>query len=349
MDSERASTCTAERTTGILSAFARHHRSRTRHCSFRQRSFDVRRITTNRFRSHYPPMAKLTSSLLLSPLRVYCCNFAVSPRCSFLPPLPHLVRTMASGGGDGCCPPGSHGAPPPPAFDDQAKGSFVTVGESTPCYYVAPDVADSTKAMVLFPDVWGFKSRILKIADWLSTEAGCHVLIFDPFRGETHDDHEDVQKWLGSVPYEPNVVTDVTACVDYLKSNKGITSFGAMGFCWGVWAAAKTSQAKLVDWKAIVGPHPSLKLEPWLFGASDVELMHSMTCPVLVMPAGNDPDYLLPDSAEFKAMPNPASKSIPFPDMVHGFSTRGDMTDPQMKRDVEACMQASLAFIKEHL
>ena len=212
--------------------------------------------------------------------------------------------TMSTLEGDGCCPPGSLGGPP--KFDDEPLGSFINIGSSTsateqvPCYYTEPPNG-SDKAMILFPDVWGFQSRIVKIADWLSREVSCHVLVCDFFRGETKDDHDDLKTWFESIPFEPNVAQDVTACVEYLKANKGVRIFGAMGFCWGGWAIAKTCQASLVPWQVIVCPHPSLRIEPWLFGGDDIALMHSMTCPVLYMPAGNDPLYLKPQSSEFQA------------------------------------------------
>lgn len=263
----------------------------------------------------------------------------------------------ADGGGGSCCPPGSHGAPPPGLFDQEPKGSFITVAESTtktPCYYTTPPPSvKSTKSMILFPDIWGFQSRILKIADWLAAEAQCHVLVCDFFRGETKDDHADMAKWFASVPYEPVVANDVDACMEFLKA-KGVTDFGAMGFCWGGWAIAKTCST--VKWNCIVIPHPSFRIEAWIFGGNDVELMQSMLaqCPaVLLMPAGNDPPYIKPDSDEFSqaiVVGNTKSKSIPFPEMAHGWTTRGDMeADPKLKRDVDAALQHTLDCIKSNL
>ncbi len=267
---------------------------------------------------------------------------------------------MMATSGEGCCPPGSLGALLQREFTDLTKaksscnGSFITVGRTitdTPCYYVAPELPIvSSKAMILFPDVWGFQSRILEIADWLCNEARCHVLICDFFRGETKDDHEDMKKWFESIPYEPNIAQDTAACMNYLKSEKGINQIGAMGFCWGGWAIAKSYQAGNAPfWQLVISPHPSFKIEPWVFGGDDVALMQSMTCPVLLMPAGNDPSYTKPDSREFQNIPNKESKSIMFEDMVHGWTTRGDMTDPKVKRDVEAALTAALDFVQMHL
>lgn len=256
---------------------------------------------------------------------------------------------MSTTEGGSCCPPGSHGAPP--RFDNEPLGTYIQVAGASevPCYYVEPATSGSVKAMILFPDVWGFQSRIVKIADWLSQELSCHVLICDFFRGETKDNHPDMQAWFATVPYEPNIAQDVTACVEYLKTEKNISAFGAMGFCWGGWAIAKTCQAGLVPWQAIVSPHPSLVVEKWIFGGDDIALMHSIPCPALFMPAGNDPAHLKPSSAEFQGMPNKESKSIPFEDMAHGWTTRGDIAEPAIQRDVEAALQETRKFLQAHL
>jgi dienelactone hydrolase len=254
-----------------------------------------------------------------------------------------------------CCPPGSMGAPSPSLFTEDPDGEFITIDKNntnTPCYLTSfPKNSSNNKAMVLFPDVWGMKSRIVKIADWIAKEANCCVLVIDFFRGETKDDHADnMKKWFESVPYQPTIENDVSVAIDYLKKERGVTSFGAMGFCWGGWAIAKTCQVGNIDWRLVISPHPSFKVEPWVFSGNDVTLMQSMTCPVLLMPASNDPRYTKPDSPEFQAMPNKSSKSIPFEDMQHGWTTRGDvMTDPTMKRDVEAALQETLKFVKIYL
>lgn len=278
---------------------------------------------------------------------------------------------------ESCCPPGSIGAPTPSFDSEQPKGTFFTVPSPAapkntttpvPCYhYVAPSSSSSssasTKALILFHDVWGFKSRIITIADWLAEQASCHVLVIDFFRGKTYADLEkyddNMKDWFLGVPYEPNVTRDLQACIDYMQTEKNVSEFGCMGFCWGCWAIAKTCErtagatgdaAVIVPWKVAICANPSFKIEQWLFGGDAVQLMQSISCPVLLMPAGNDPDYTKPDSAEFQAMPNKAtSKSIAFEEMSHGFTTRGDLTDPKMKRDVDAALQASLEFIQKYL
>ena len=108
------------------------------------------------------------------------------------------------------------------------------------------------------------------------------------FRGETKDNHPDMQPWFTNVPHDPLVKNDVLACWEFLQTAKGATDFGVMGFCWGAWAIACTHRD--VSGNVVILPHPSFCIESWIFGGNNVELMQSIPCPVLLMPASNDPD-----------------------------------------------------------
>ena len=253
-----------------------------------------------------------------------------------------------SGASNDCCPPGSHAAPSL-ASDNDAKpnGSLITLGESTPCYYSAPKES-SSKGIVAYTDVWGFQSRIHSLCDYLATNGNFHVLCVDCFRGETKDDHPDMVAWFQSVPYDPNVAKDTDLCLEYLKTQHGVASVGAIGFCWGAWVIGKSSAAN-VPWKAAVAFHPSFRVEQVAFGGDPVQLMQGISCPLLLLPGSNDPDYTKPESAEFQALTKNGSKSIPFPDMIHGWMTRGDRSDPQIDRDVSEALGQALGFLTDNI
>ena len=40
---------------------------------------------------------------------------------------------------------------------------------------------------------------------------------------------------------------------------------------------------------------------------------------------------------------------LEFPDMAHGFTTRGDLSNPEVKRDVEKAMEAAVKFFDKHV
>lgn len=253
---------------------------------------------------------------------------------------------MAEPSESSCCPPGSIGAPP--QFTEDPKGTFVTLGSTnTPCYYAAPP-AESSFGILMYPDVWGFQSRSTRIADWLSQEGNFHVLLCDCFHGETKADHPDLAKWLGGFPYDEKVGKDTQTAVEFLNNEKKVTEIGVMGFCWGAWAIGKSFQAGF-PWKVAVAAHPSFNVEKFVHGGDDVALMQGIGCPTLLMPASNDLPYTKPGSSEFQVLQDRGGRSVVFEDMLHGWTTRGDMNDPNVKRDVEAALMEALQFFKSHL
>ena len=40
---------------------------------------------------------------------------------------------------------------------------------------------------------------------------------------------------------------------------------------------------------------------------------------------------------------------IEFPDMTHGWTTRGDLSDPKVERDVKKAMEEATKFFQKHL
>ncbi|KAL3937960.1 MAG: hypothetical protein SGARI_001930, partial [Bacillariaceae sp.] len=165
------------------------------------------------------------------------------------------------------------------SFDDDdattLKGNLLTLGPTkTPCYYTPPPTSTSRCGIIVYTDVWGFQSRILRICDFLAQHGNFHVISPDCFRGETYADHNtqhERYEWLSQTPYEPCVAQDTQACLEYLKS-KGVNNIdgsgnflGTIGFCWGAWAIGKSSRAGVMPWKAAVVLHPSFKVERAVF------------------------------------------------------------------------------------
>eukprot|EP00927_Polykrikos_kofoidii_P048565 TRINITY_DN42829_c0_g1_i1.p1 TRINITY_DN42829_c0_g1~~TRINITY_DN42829_c0_g1_i1.p1 ORF type:complete len:771 (-),score=170.84 TRINITY_DN42829_c0_g1_i1:732-2990(-) len=248
---------------------------------------------------------------------------------------------------NGCCPSGSWPACTPPE-GYKPKGEEQKLGD-LPVYLVG----SGQKGIVLLPDIFpwsGMKGRFPGIADTLAAEGYC-VLLADPFRGDSAEGKADFMPWIKSFPYEksvghPGVGADIEACVKFLQ-DKGCSSVGCMGFCWGVWAMCK-AMSQGVPFKCGVGPHPSTRLEGF-FGGDEQAMMEKVEVPVLLMPAGNDPDTLKTGGAIAKHVISKGGKSINFPDMAHGFASRGDLTNPAVARDVELAMKHAIQFFKENL
>ena len=80
--------------------------------------------------------------------------------------------------------------------------------------------------------------------------------------------------------------------------------------------------------KCGVSFHPS---HPPIFGMiNEVEedRLKAVKCPQLLLPAGNDSDTVKTDGLAQKVLGKDKCDVIEFPDMVHGWSVRGDCSKP---------------------
>lgn len=228
----------------------------------------------------------------------------------------------------------------------QPTGLDTTIGSvKVPVYYTESPTA-SNKAIVVFPDIYGFNTRSRKIADTLAAK-GFHVLLLDCFHGDTAEGKPDKVAWVSKFSYEL-VAQDINAGIDFL-TKKGVTDseIATIGFCWGGWAIAK-SASEGISWKCGVSPHPSTKIEKLVFGMDEDLMFSKVSMPFLLMPAGDDPDNLKPGSDRVKKLEGAGGGSVPFESMRHGWVSRGDLSIPDVKENVEKALTQISAFIEKH-
>ena len=65
--------------------------------------------------------------------------------------------------------------------------------------------------------------------------------------------------------------------------------------------------------------------------------------------AGNDPEALLPGGELAAIVEANGGRSVPFPDMSHGWASRGDLEVPDVARDVKEAFTLALAHFAAHL
>jgi dipeptidyl aminopeptidase/acylaminoacyl peptidase len=96
--------------------------------------------------------------------------------------------------------------------------------------------------------------------------------------------------------------------------------------------------------------HPSIHLEDYL-GRSAVALCEKAKRPILLMPAGNDPESYLEGGAMFTALKanNPESDTVLFKDCVHGWVPRGDFANPGTREAVEEAINRTYAYFAKFL
>ena len=189
----------------------------------------------------------------------------------------------------------------------------------------------------------------------------------DNFRGETADDHrDDFFEWTGRHPYVRGekedvhpVEEDVDACMDYLSRELGIvpSNVAAVGFCWGVWAATKAC-AMGTPFRCVVGFHPSLRFED-MFGGDILDMVEraARKAPLFYCVSGNDAEYLKPPEGEVAVAvlrsghegsgdEDVCPRCVEFPEMVHGWVSRGDTSVKKVKEDAEMALTLASIFMR---
>lgn len=222
--------------------------------------------------------------------------------------------------------------------------------------------------VVLVPDVWGWDSgRVREWADDLSAKLGAYCIVpkflsggnppFNgPFEGGTNGDGLpptlDLDKrGKEAFPFILSFKWDIIQprmvnAMAHMKE-KGCTKIGGVGFCWGGWALFHGSGAG-GDLACCAIPHPSCHLEG-MFKGDPVALAGTVKCPCLMMPAGNDPDLYLPGTGAVMGKLPAGSESKPFPDMLHGWSIRGDLADAKVARDAKLVYEETEKYLQKYL
>jgi dienelactone hydrolase len=256
---------------------------------------------------------------------------------SFHRPTNNLIMAAASGS---CCPPTAWPALSAPE-DYEPKGTEDKLDDLS--IYVVGE--PGAKAVIVLPEVFGWAGRMKGICDTLADE-GFFVVMPDCHRGTTAADQPDFVAWVNQYNWDSHIAGDFTKLMAYLES-KGATAVGSIGFCWGVWAFCKAS-SQGVALKCGVGCHPSTRLEG-MFGGNEVDMISATNMPSLFLSASDDPETLKEGGEIAGILASKGGSVDTYPDMKHGFVSRGDLSDANVKRDVEDALNKAIAFLKQNV
>ncbi|KAI4218755.1 MAG: hypothetical protein L6R36_008772, partial [Xanthoria steineri] len=210
--------------------------------------------------------------------------------------------------------------------------------------YVAGDDDNKDVAILFLHDIFGWtfgNNRLL--ADHFAKEVGGKVFVVDFFDGEviTEEMLFDPEK-LKTVDLQGFMQRNSKeargpAVHDFarkLKAEMGFKKVGAVGYCWGGWAAFQlgANGKNLID--ALSVAHPTFLTK---------EEIDDVAVPVQILAPETDPRFT-PELKEH------ANRVIPtlgveydyqyFPGLAHGFSCRADENDEKEKRGLERAKNA---------
>ncbi|KAL8787529.1 MAG: hypothetical protein Q9213_002187 [Squamulea squamosa] len=208
-------------------------------------------------------------------------------------------------------------------------------------------------AILFLHDIFGWTFRNNRLlADHFAKEVNATVLLPDFYNGEvvleeTIFDPEkfknfDLNAWKERNGKE-NRAAGVHRFAKMLKVELGFKKVGAIGYCWGGWAAFQLgAKGKgLID--AISVAHPSFLTK---------EEIDNVAVPVQILAPEIDPQ-LTPELKEY------VNKVIPtlgieydyqyFPGLVHGFACRADENSDKEKRGLERAKNAASGWFAQML
>ncbi|KAF4610803.1 hypothetical protein D9613_006673 [Agrocybe pediades] len=214
--------------------------------------------------------------------------------------------------------------------------------------YVATPTKDypKDKAILFLTDVFGPQLINAQLLADDFAENGFKVFAPDYLNGDpippdalNPGSNFDIGKWFpshGSAQTRP-VLDKVIAAL----KEKGITAFGATGYCFGGRYVFDLAFDNII--KASVVSHPSLLKVP-----EDLEkYIASSKAPLLINSCTTDSQFPLESSAkadELFAKYEHGYKREYFEGCTHGFAVRGDMSDPKVKAGKEGAFKSAVEW-----
>ncbi|RHY69197.1 hypothetical protein DYB38_007727 [Aphanomyces astaci] len=184
-----------------------------------------------------------------------------------------------------CCPPNSL-----PANPTASDATPIKAGNTDDFFY---DNATTSTLVLVFPDIYGPDSGRNK-DNCVQLSAFFKVALVDVAPEYIDRAMIDFVEWFAARPFEL-LVAKIHNIVAHFQANHGVTTFGAVGYCWGAWIVAKCSADSSTELSAGVSFHPSWRVEERYHGeGSGAKIAESITVPQLILTAGNDPNWLKP-------------------------------------------------------
>jgi len=212
-------------------------------------------------------------------------------------------------------------------------------------------VGKSEKCIIWNYDVFGFDGgRTKQMADFVA-DHGYMVIIPDYYRGTicdvTKEEFETIMAFLRNESvWEGKLKEDWEKSICPYATENGAKSFGTIGFCWGSYPVIRLSADPRI--KAGISMHPSHPKVCEQLKENEETLLKDIKCPQFFLPAEGDSPTTKFGGIGKKVLGD-ALEVVEFPDMQHGWSIRGDLSDPIVERDVKKAFSLSIAFFNKYL
>ncbi|KAJ7230415.1 dienelactone hydrolase endo-1,3,1,4-beta-D-glucanase [Mycena pura] len=232
------------------------------------------------------------------------------------------------------------------------EGKIVKIG-GVDCYVAIPTVDYPKNKVVLFlTDIFGMtlpNSQARTLSHPLQN--GFKIVMPDYLNGDpvaadamNPGSTFDIQKWFPTHTQEQTRPT-LDKVIAALKAD-GVTSFAAVGYCFGARYVFDLAFDKVISVSAVA--HPSLLQVP-----ADLEKYAAeVKAPLLINSCSVD--QMFPPEAQATADKvltgfAPGYKREFFEGCTHGFAVRGDLSDPKVKAGKEGAFKATVEWFLKYM
>jgi len=237
-------------------------------------------------------------------------------------------------------------ASPAAFWDGKPKGKELKLGGYDA--YLSLPKSSNSKAIVIFPDVYGWEAPNIRLLADKFADNGFTVGLPDFFEGDKVP-LEELAK--GNMPafmdwyskHEPEVVIPIfDKVVQALSADYGVKSVGVLGICWGGRFILELGATDKV--KAVVMNHGSL---------TEKEHVEALKQPILINASDNDKMLSREKLAVYQSILD-CKKDLRsdvkfFEGMQHGWTVRGDASDAKVGPMIVEAYERALGWFQKHL
>jgi dienelactone hydrolase len=177
----------------------------------------------------------------------------------------------------------------------------------------------------------------------------------DIHRGETVESNPDPDfvSWIKKFDYFKRVKLDLAQCVSHARgevTDGAGAEVSALGFCWGAWACMKASADEdhpVATFNKIVAVHPAFGIEGMAFGGDEIPVMKVATkrAAWLMLPSKDEAESCKEGGDITNYIIEGGGKTKVFANMNHGWLSRGDCSDAEVRKCCEEALQEIESFL----
>ena len=177
----------------------------------------------------------------------------------------------------------------------------------------------AVRGVVIYPDIMGLRPLFDDLASRLAHEQQWAVCVVELFPGQEHLSTVEQRFEAASRLEDERVVGDAVAAAGVLRARAGCDKVAVLGFCMGGMYALKAAASGEFD-KAVSFYGMIRVPEGWRGSGQGepLELLRSVTTPILAVVGGRDPYTPSGDVEQLRAI-GPHVEVAVYPDAEHGF------------------------------